>query len=116
PLTFHGVWHNWLRATRPEAPTTMSQVPPGLRRQAKARVADLCAAGFIGLRLRTWVTEDDRVTAWTERDHLFGYVAAGQELTAVRHAWWEILWATADDGNVNAIVRPASPPAAAGDS
>ncbi|MGH2536181.1 MAG: hypothetical protein ACRDHL_02175, partial [Candidatus Promineifilaceae bacterium] len=54
------------------------------------------------------MTDDGRVTTWTERDHLFGYLAAGQELTAMRHAWWEILWATADDDNVHAIVRPAS--------
>ena len=106
PVCFNGTWFNWLRNAQPETPTAMAGVPVAKRDWAKARVAELAAKQFVGTRLTTQVTDDDRVVAWTEHDNLFGYVARGQELLAVRQPLWEIAWAVAVDGNVNAILRP----------
>ena len=106
PVCFNGTWFNWLRNLQPETPTLMGMVPASRREWAKARVAQMAAKQFVGTRLTTQVTDDDRVVAWTEHDNLFGYVARGQELLAVRQPLWEIAWAMAVDGNVNAILRP----------
>jgi len=87
-------------------PWQTNSTEPARRAWAKARVAEMAAKQFVGTRLTTQVTDDDRVVAWTEHDNLFGYVARGQELLAARQPIWEIAWAMAVDGNVHAILRP----------
>jgi len=84
----------------------MGRVPTTRRAWAKAYVAEMASKQFVGMRLTTQVTDDDRFVAWTEHDNLFGYVARGQELQAARQPLLEIVWAMAVDGNVNAILRP----------
>jgi hypothetical protein len=106
PITFTAVWFNWLKATRPDTPERMNQVPLSARKAAKQRVSELAAGTFIGMRLTTEVTDNGRVVTRTNHGNLFGFVKPGQELLAVRSKAWEIVWALATDGNVQAIVRP----------
>ena len=54
----------------------------------------------------TQITDDERVLAYTDGGHLFGYVQRGQELQAIKESRWQITWATAVDGNVQAVVKP----------
>jgi hypothetical protein len=106
PVCFNGTWFNWLRKVQPETPAQMGQVPATMRIWAKARLAELASNQFIGMRLITQVTDDDRVIAWTEHNNLFGYVARGQELQAARQPIWVVAWTMTVDGNVNAILQP----------
>jgi hypothetical protein len=112
PVTLNGVWFNLLRATDPHTPASMSQTPEPQRQAAKARIADYVADKFIGMKLTTAVTDSNRVITRTERGNLFGYVKRDHELAAVRHDQWQIAWAMAVDGNVRAILTPASVDAA----
>lgn len=105
PVTLAGVWYNYLRATRPHTPGTMSQVPKTEREQAKVLVAALAQNQWHGLTLTSEVTPDERVVTRTPQGNLFGYVRRDQELLAVRHRQWRIVWATAFDGNVQAILQ-----------
>jgi hypothetical protein len=107
PVTLNGTWYNLLRATDPNTPAAMNQVPPRQREAAKARIADYVTGKFVGMMLYTAVTEHNRVITRTEHGNLFGYVQRDHELYAVRHDQWQIAWATAVDGNVRAILRPA---------
>src|SRR5690606_8385978 len=106
PVNLNGVWFNYLRATCPQTPQKMSQVPKAEREQAKARIAGYVTDRFVGMELTTAVTECNRVITRTPHGNLFGYVQRDHELHAVRHDRWRIAWATAVDGNVRAILEP----------
>jgi hypothetical protein len=107
PVRLNGVWFNLLRATAPETPVSMGQVPDALRQEAKARIADYVQEAFRGMVLHAEVTENNRVVARTARGNLFGYVQREHELAAVRYDRWRIAWACAVDGNVLAVLEPA---------
>ncbi len=107
PVRISGVWFNWLRATRPDTPESMSLVPKPERDQAKARIADFVQDKFRGMMLTTEVTDNNRVVTRTPHGNLFGYVQRDHELAAIRHDQWCIAWAHVVDGNVHAILQPA---------
>lgn len=107
PVCISGVWFNWLRATRPDTPTTMSLVPKSQRDQAKARIADFVQDKFRGMVLTTEVTETNRIITRTPHGNLFGYVQKDHELAAIRYDQWRIAWATAVDGNLLTVLTPA---------
>lgn len=107
PVRISGVWFNWLRATRPDTPESMSLVPKPERDQAKARIADFVQDKFRGMMLTTEVTDSNRVVTRTPHGNLFGYVQRDHELAAIRHDQWRIAWAHVVDGNVHAILQPA---------
>lgn len=106
PVRISGVWFNWLRATRPDTPATMSLVPKPQRDQAKARIADYVQDKFRGMMLFTEVTDNNRVVTRTPLGNLFGYVQKDHELAAIRHDQWRIAWAHVVDGNVYSILEP----------
>ncbi|MCA9947090.1 MAG: hypothetical protein KC449_26600, partial [Anaerolineales bacterium] len=106
PVRISGVWFNWLRATRPDTPATMSLVPKPQRDQAKARIADYVQDKFRGMMLFTEVTDNNRVVTRTPHGNLFGYVQKDHELAAIRHDQWRIAWAHVVDGNVYSILEP----------
>lgn len=95
-----------LRTRRPDLPARMSDIPKATRNQAKLRTKRLADRAFNNLRLFIRVTDEDRVVAYTEHGNLFGYVATGQELHAVRRDCWQIVQARAKDGNVSAVLMP----------
>jgi hypothetical protein len=105
PITFNGVWFNWLRATQPKMPAKMGQIPLALRQQAKDRISHYAQKQFVGMTLTTSVTENNRVITYTPQGNLFGYVHRDHELLAVREQQWQVAWAMAVDGNVRAILR-----------
>jgi hypothetical protein len=105
PVRLTGVWFNWLRATTADVPPTMGLVPKLVRDQAKARIAALAAGRFRGLPLTLERTEADRVVARTSRGNLFGWVPASQEVRLAQHQTWRIVYATAVDGNLHAILQ-----------
>lgn len=107
PVRLNGVWLNLLNATNKQPYTRMSDVPTATRTQAKARIDDYVQDKFRGLMLTTEVTDHNRVVTRTPHGNLFGYVQKDHELAAIRHARWEIAWATAVDGNVLAVLEPA---------
>lgn len=107
PVRISGVWFNWLRATRPDTPESMSLVPKSERDQAKACIADFVQDKFRGMMLTTEVTDGNRVVTRTPHGNLFGYVQRDHELAAIRHDQWRIAWAHVVDGNVHAILQPA---------
>ncbi|MEZ4641676.1 MAG: hypothetical protein R3E31_02865 [Chloroflexota bacterium] len=104
----NGVWANWLRVVDPTTPARMGDIPQARRAWAKERIADLVQARFRGLLLTTEVTDDLRLVARTAQGNLFGYVQRGQEMALLAHAQWQIAWATAEDGNVWALLTPAA--------
>ncbi len=108
PVRLNGVWLNWLNARNGRAYNRMSDVPPAEREQAKARIADFVQDRFRGMMLTTEVTDNDRVVTRTPHGNLFGYVQKDHELAAIRYDQWCIAWATAVDGNVLAVLEPAS--------
>lgn len=105
PVTFHGVWFNYYRVQHPQV-TRMSQVPAAVRQQIKAKVQQLAESKFTGLRLTITGAENGRTVAYTEQGNLFGYVKRYHEEAARQHPRWRIAWATAVDGNINAILAP----------
>jgi hypothetical protein len=106
PVTFNGTWFNYYRVQQPEV-KRMSQVAPAIRQQVKAKVKQLAATTFTGMRLTVRRQESGRAVAYTEHGHLFGYVKQTHEEMACRQEAWRIAWATAVDGNVNAILVAA---------
>jgi hypothetical protein len=107
PVTFNGVWFNWLRATQPKMPAKMGQIPLALRQQAKDRISQYAQKQFVGMTLTTSVAENNRVITYTPQGNLFGYVHRDHELLAVRKSQWQVAWAMAVDGNVRAILTTA---------
>jgi hypothetical protein len=108
PVRLNGVWLNWLNSRNGRAYSRMSDVPPAEREQAKARIADFAQEQFRGMMLTTEVTDNNRVVARTPHGNLFAYVQRDHELAAIRHDQWRIAWAHAVDGNVWAVLEPAS--------
>jgi hypothetical protein len=106
PVTFNGTWFNYYRVQQPDV-KRMSQVPPAVRKQVKAKVKQLAATAFTGMPLTIRQDENGRAVAVTERGNLFGYVKRTHEALASRQEAWCIAWATAVDGNVNAILVAA---------
>ncbi len=106
PVTFNGTWFNYYRVQQPEV-KRMSQVPPAVRKQVKAKVKQLAATTFTGMPLTIRRDENGRAVAVTKRGNLFGYVKRSHEVLACRQEEWRIAWATAVDGNVNAILVAA---------
>lgn len=104
----NGVWANWLRVIDPTTPARMGDIPQERRAWAKGRIADLVQAQFRGLLLTTEVTDDLRLVTRTAQGNLFGYVQRGQEMALLAHGQWQIAWATAEDGNVWALLTPAA--------
>ena len=60
------------------------------------------------MQLTTEVTDNNRVVTRTALGNLFGYVQKDHELAAIRYDQWSIAWAHAIDGNVLAVLEPAS--------
>ncbi len=108
PVQLNGVWLNMLNAMGKRPYTRMSDVPPAERSQAKARIADYVQDKFRGMQLTTEVTDNNRVVTRTALGNLFGYVQKDHELAAIRYDQWSIAWAHAIDGNVLAVLEPAS--------
>jgi hypothetical protein len=108
PVRLNAVWWNWLNSRNGRAYTRMSDVPPAERNQAKARIADFAQERFRGMTLVTEVADNDRVVTRTLHGNVFGYVQKGHELAAIRYDQWRIAWAHAIDGNVLALLEPAS--------
>ncbi|MGH2536805.1 MAG: hypothetical protein ACRDHL_05380 [Candidatus Promineifilaceae bacterium] len=108
PVRLNGVWLNWLNSRNGHRYTCMGDVPPAERERAKARIADFVQDEFRGLMLLTEVSDGNRVITRTPHGNLFGYVQRDHELAAVRYDRWRIAWATAVDGNVMAILEPAT--------
>lgn len=106
PVTFNGTWFNYYRVQQPEV-KRMSQVAPALRQQVKAKVKQLAETTFTGMPLTIRQDENGRAVAYTEHGHLFGYVKRTHKELACRQEAWRIAWATAVDGNVNAILVAA---------
>ena len=106
PVTFNGTWFNWLKSVSPEIPTSMGLIPKEVRNQAKAVIAKLTDTKFIGMVL-IMERKGNRLVAHTTQSNLFGFIEKGHEKRLGRHRTWQIEWATATDGNVHAILRPA---------
>ena len=108
PVRVNGVWLNWLNTVNGQRYERMSDVPPALRQQAKARIADFVQDRFRGMMLFTEVADNNRVITRTPHGNLFGYVQKDHELAAVRYDRWRIAWATAVDGNLYSILEPVT--------
>ncbi len=106
PVTFNGTWFNWLKSVSPYAPTSMGLIPKEVRNQAKEVIAKLTDSKFIGMELVTSL-QGDRFVAHTTQGNLFGFIEKGHEKRLRGHQAWQVEWATATDGNVHAILRPA---------
>jgi hypothetical protein len=104
PVRLNGVWMNWLNAQNGRTYTRMGDVPSSERALAKARIADYVQDQFRGMMITTEVTETNRVITRTPQGNLFGYVQKDHELAAIRYDQWRIVWATAVDGNVLAVL------------
>lgn len=103
----NGTWFNWLRATYPDTPNEMSDVPPATRTWAKQQVACLAAGEWQGLRLAVRAQEG-RLVLETPHGNLFGYVQRGQEARLAARRAWRVGWATAKDGNVQLVMQPVA--------
>lgn len=112
PVRINGTWLNWLNSRNGHRYARMGDVPAAERERAKARIADFVEDGFRGMLLFTEVVEGDggdlRVVTRTPHGNLFGYVQRDHELAALRYDRWRIAWATAVDGNVLAVLEPAT--------
>lgn len=106
PITFNGVWFNWLR-TRQKQWRKMSDVPQAVRQNAKEQVEHLTEK-FIGMVLQMRCLKSQRVVAYTPHQNLFGYVQRGQELLVTNESHWQVIWCSARDGNITAVLRPSS--------
>ncbi|MGB0384732.1 MAG: hypothetical protein ACPGWR_07905 [Ardenticatenaceae bacterium] len=107
PVTFNGTWFNWLRSVSPEIPTNMGMIQKEVRDKAKAVIAKLTDTKFIKMVL-IMEKKGNRLVARTTQGNLFGYIEKGHEKRLGSHRTWQIEWATATDGNVHAILRPAA--------
>lgn len=105
PVIFNGVWFNYHRLRHPDV-TRMSQVPVNVREQVKAKIAEMAEARFTRLVLTMEDAGNGRLRAITEHGNVFGYVAKNHVAAAGKHGTWKVAWATAVDGNVNAILHP----------
>ena len=105
PVTFNGIWFNWLKSVSSCIPTSMGLIPKEVRNQAKEVIAKLTDSKFIGMELII-ERRGDRFVAHTTQGNLFGFIEKGHEKRLRGHQAWQIEWATATDGNVHAILRP----------
>ncbi|MCP4362328.1 MAG: hypothetical protein GY796_30345, partial [Chloroflexi bacterium] len=103
PVTFNGTWFNYYRIQQPDV-KRMSQIPPAVRKQVKTKVKQMAETTFTGMPLTIRRNENGRAVAVTAHGNLFGYVKRTHEEMACRQEEWRIAWATAVDGNVNAIL------------
>ena len=105
PVIFNGVWFNYHRLQHPDI-TRMSLVPVDVREKVKAKIASMAETKFTRMVLTMEDASNGRLQAVTEHGNVFGYVAKNHMAAANQHETWKVAWATAVDGNINAILLP----------